>query len=82
MDQNLLSGLSDMGLGKLEGLDIYDSSDQDGKNSKNGSADKEPVVKEEDFLFDKYATALRCVERFDVVADDVNAMKAYAVTTA
>ena len=37
MDQNLLSGLSDMGLGKLEGLDIYDSSDQDGKNSKNGT---------------------------------------------
>ena len=40
------------------------------------------IAVSQDFLFDKYATALRCVERFDVLADDVNAMKAYAVTTA
>ena len=32
------------------------------------------------FLFDKYATALRCVERFGVVADDTDAVKAYSVT--
>lgn len=35
-----------------------------------------------DFLFDKYATALRCVERFGVVADDKDAVKAYSVATA
>ena len=65
MDQNLLSGLSDMGLGKLEGLDIYDSSDKDGKN---GSADKEPVVKEEDFLFDKTYGCPVCDREFKIKA--------------
>lgn len=35
-----------------------------------------------DFLFDKYATALRCVERFGVVADDKDAVKAYNFTVA
>ena len=68
MDQNLLSGLSDMGLGKLEGLDIYDSSDKDGTNSKNGSADKEPVVKEEDFLFDKTYGCPVCDREFKIKA--------------
>lgn len=34
-----------------------------------------------DFLFDKYATALRCVERFGVVADDTDAVKLAQVTT-
>ena len=33
-----------------------------------------------DFLFDKYATALRCVERFGVVADDTDAVKLAQVT--
>ena len=33
-----------------------------------------------DFLFDKYATALRCVERFGVVADDKDAVKLAQVT--
>lgn len=35
-----------------------------------------------DFLFDKYATALRCVERFGVVADDTDAVKLAQVTLA
>ena len=35
-----------------------------------------------DFLFDKYATALRVVERFGVNADDKDAAKSYAVTIA
>ena len=35
-----------------------------------------------DFLFDKYATALRCVERFGVVADDMDAVKLAQVTLA
>ncbi|MGN0247745.1 MAG: DUF2225 domain-containing protein, partial [Lachnospiraceae bacterium] len=68
MDQNLLSGLGDMGLGKLEGLDIYDSSDKDGKNSKNESADKEPVVREEDFLFDKTYGCPVCDREFKIKA--------------
>lgn len=33
-----------------------------------------------DFLFDKYATALRCVERFGAVADDTDAVKLAQVT--
>lgn len=42
------------------------------------------IAVSQDFLFDKYATALRCVERFGVVADDKDAVKAYnvAVTSA
>lgn len=38
------------------------------------------VAVSQDFLFDKYATALRCVERFGVVADDTDAVKSLAVT--
>lgn len=63
MDQNLLSGLSNMGLGNLEGLDIYNSSDKDEKNKKNGTAD-ESVVKEEYFLFDKTYTCPLCDREF------------------
>ena len=40
------------------------------------------VAVSDQFLFDKYATALRCVERFGVVADDKDAVKAYTVTVA
>lgn len=64
MDQNLLSGLSDLGLGKLEGLDIYNASDKDGKNKNNGTTDGEAVVKEENFLFDKTYTCPVCDREF------------------
>lgn len=37
------------------------------------------IAVSQDYLFDKYATALRCVERFGVVADDKDAVKAYNV---
>lgn len=40
------------------------------------------VAVSDQFLFDKYATALRCVERFGVIADDKDAVKAYTVTIA
>lgn len=40
------------------------------------------IAVSQDFLFDKYATALRCVERFGVVADDKDAVKAYNVAVA
>lgn len=40
------------------------------------------IAVSQDYLFDKYATALRCVERFGVVADDKDAVKAYNVTIA
>ena len=39
------------------------------------------IAVSQDFLFDKYATALRCVERFGVVADDKDAVKLAQVTT-
>ncbi|WP_313991513.1 phage major capsid protein [uncultured Selenomonas sp.] len=38
------------------------------------------IAVSQDFLFDKYATALRCVERFGVVADDKDAVKLVQVT--
>ncbi|WP_314799327.1 phage major capsid protein [uncultured Selenomonas sp.] len=38
------------------------------------------IAVSQDFLFDKYATALRCVERFGVVADDTDAVKLAQVT--
>ena len=38
------------------------------------------IAVSQDFLFDKYATALRCVERFGVVADDKDAVKLAQVT--
>ena len=40
------------------------------------------IAVSQDFLFDKYATALRCVERFGVVADDKDAVKLAQVTLA
>lgn len=38
------------------------------------------IAVSQDFMFDKYATALRCVERFGIVADDKDALKAYNVS--
>lgn len=64
MERNLLSGLNDLGLGNLESLEIYGSSDEDEKRKKNGTVDREPVVKEEDFLFDKTYVCPVCDREF------------------
>lgn len=64
MERNLLSGLNDLGLGNLESLEIYGSSDEDKKRKKNGTVDREPVVKEEDFLFDKTYVCPVCDREF------------------
>lgn len=59
MDNNLLSGLESLGLGNLEGLDIYEDPHKDEK--------KQAVVvapKEEDMLFDKSYTCTVCDKDF------------------
>lgn len=64
MDQNLLSGLSDFGLGNLEGLDIYDTPGND-KNDDGDLANKgKTVIKEEDMVFDKSFTCPLCDKEF------------------
>ena len=64
MDQNLLSGLSDFGLGNLEGLDIYDTPGND-KNDDGDLAKKgKTVIKEEDMVFDKSFTCPLCDKEF------------------
>lgn len=64
MDQNLLSGLSDFGLGDLEGLDIYDTPGND-KNDSGDLANKgKTVIKEEDMVFDKSFTCPLCDKEF------------------
>ena len=64
MDQNLLSGLSDLGLGDLEGLDIYENPGNDKKDGGNLAKDGKAIVKEEDMLFDKSFTCPMCEKVF------------------
>lgn len=51
MDQNLLSGLGSLGLGNLEGLDIYAEAQKEEKENKAEGIQE--TIKEEDLLFDK-----------------------------
>lgn len=63
MDNNLLSGLGDLGLGNLEGLEIYDTPKSE-KGQNDGHGPKAPEVKEEDILFDKSFTCPVCDKDF------------------
>lgn len=57
----LLSGLDKLGLGKLEGMDLF----EDSKASEQKAVKKEPPkVKEMDFLFDKTTTCPICDKEF------------------
>ena len=61
MDNNLLSGLESLGLGNLEGLDIYEDPHKDEKKQAEVVAPKE-----EDMLFDKSYTCTVCDKDFKV----------------
>ena len=61
MDNNLLSGLESLGLGNLEGLDIYEDPHKDEKKQEEAAAPKE-----EDMLFDKSYTCTVCDKDFKV----------------
>lgn len=73
MDGNLLSGLGNLGLGNLEGLDIY----EDAHEKEKKEAAKVPEVKEEDMVFDKSYECPVCDETFK--AKMVRAGKAKAM---
>lgn len=61
MDNNLLSGLSNLGLGMLEGLEIYEDSE---KKEEKEIVEQIPIVKEEDLLYDKKYVCPICDHEF------------------
>lgn len=63
MDNNLLSGLGDLGLSDLEGLEIYNSPKKDEKENAGKQAVK-AEVREEDMVFDKSYTCPVCDKAF------------------
>lgn len=63
MDNNLLSGLGDLGLGNLEGLEIYNSPQKDEKARAEKQAAK-AEFREEDMVFDKNYTCPVCDKTF------------------
>ncbi len=63
MDNNLLSGLGDLGLSDLEGLEIYNSPKKDEKENAGKQAMK-AEVREEDMVFDKSYTCPVCDKAF------------------
>ena len=70
----LLSGLGDLGLGKLEGIDIY-SKEEPKQGGKSQAAKDEPAVKEiseNDFLLDKTITCPVCGNVFKTRALKTN----------
>lgn len=60
MDNNLLSGLESLGLGNLEGLNIYEDPHKDEKKAE----EKPAVAQEEDMVFDKSYTCTVCDQDF------------------
>lgn len=59
----ILSGLESLGLGKLEGLEIY--SEEDGKKSEvHEAAQAKEVLEEKDFIYDKTFTCPICDKQF------------------
>lgn len=48
----ILSGLSDLGLGKLEGADLFKKEEKK-ENQEEKAAPKVPLIEEQDFLFEK-----------------------------
>ncbi|MBD5541398.1 MAG: DUF2225 domain-containing protein [Lachnospiraceae bacterium] len=61
MDNNLLAGLGDLGLGNLENLEIYETAKK--ADDADGAA-KAPEFKEEDVLFEKSYTCTVCDQPF------------------
>lgn len=63
MDNNLLSGLESMGLGNLEGLELYDTPKKSVRGREENSA-KSVEVREEDMVFDKSYVCPVCDKDF------------------
>lgn len=64
MDNNLLSGLGAMGLGNLEGLQIYEEAEKKERKKDEDLKKEETVIREEDFLFDKSYECPVCDTKF------------------
>ncbi|MGN0131318.1 MAG: DUF2225 domain-containing protein [Lachnospiraceae bacterium] len=65
MDNNLLSGLDNLGLGNLKGLEIYNEPHKDDKTAATvQNAAKVTELKEEDMVFDKTFTCPVCDSEF------------------
>lgn len=62
MDNNLLAGLGDLGLGNLENLEIYETAKKADSNAEGAA--KAPEFKEEDVLFEKSYTCTVCEKPF------------------
>lgn len=61
----LLSGLGQFGLGGLENMDLYEKPKKEEVKAEEGvKAEEEPVVQEQDFLFDKTFTCPICDKEF------------------
>lgn len=60
----LLSGLSGLGLGDLEGVDIFRDPEQQKKEKEEAEKVKVPVVSEKDLIYDKTFTCPVCDEKF------------------
>lgn len=59
---NLFSGLENFGLGELQGLDVYNTGNNDKKDGAKES--EKPKITEEDFIFDKTYTCPVCDSEF------------------
>lgn len=64
MDNNVLSGLGDLGLGNLESLEIFESPKDETKKNIGNPGAKVPEVKEEDIIFDKSFSCPVCDKDF------------------
>lgn len=60
----LLSGLGELGLENLEGMDLYEDPKQKNEQDKEANSSNVLVIKETDFLFDKTTECPVCYEEF------------------
>lgn len=65
----LLSGLGGMGLGKLEGMSLFDEPEKEAVKKQEQPIEKKPVeIKEEDFLFEKSYRCPVCDKEFKAIS--------------
>lgn len=63
MDNNMLSGLESMGLGKMSGLDLF-GDEKEEKKKEGAAASAAPEIKEEDLILDKSFKCPLCDHEF------------------
>lgn len=66
MDKNILSGLSQLGLGDMSGMDIFEDDKQEKKEQEQEKAASQKAVNEEDILYDKSFNCPCCDKDFKV----------------